>query len=42
MLQTRGNKITYLGHATVKITTPDGKVILIDPWVTTNPKCPDL
>ncbi|HXN64771.1 MAG TPA: metal-dependent hydrolase [Candidatus Acidoferrales bacterium] len=41
MLPTRGNKVTYLGHATVKITTPDGKVILIDPWVMTNPQCPD-
>ena len=38
MLQTRGNKITYLGHATVKITTPDGKVILIDPWGHHKPK----
>src|SRR6202050_3878841 len=40
MLPTRGNKVTYLGHATVKITTPDGKLILIDPWVMTNPQCP--
>ena len=40
MLQTHGNKITYLGHATVKITTPEGSVILIDPWVATNPVCP--
>jgi L-ascorbate metabolism protein UlaG (beta-lactamase superfamily) len=41
MLRTRGNKITWLGHATFKITTPSGKVILIDPWTETNPKCPD-
>jgi L-ascorbate metabolism protein UlaG (beta-lactamase superfamily) len=41
MLQTRGNKITWLGHATFKITTPSGKVIVIDPWVQTNPVCPD-
>lgn len=40
MLQTRGNKITWLGHATFKITTPSGKVVLIDPWVEGNPACP--
>ncbi len=41
MLRTRGNKITWLGHSTFKITTPSGKVVLIDPWVATNPKCPE-
>jgi L-ascorbate metabolism protein UlaG (beta-lactamase superfamily) len=41
MLQTRGNKITWLGHATFRITTPSGKIILIDPWVQSNPACPD-
>ncbi len=41
MLRTRGNKITWLGHATFKIVTPTGKVALIDPWVTSNPKCPE-
>jgi L-ascorbate metabolism protein UlaG (beta-lactamase superfamily) len=41
MLRTRGNKITWLGHSTFKITTPSGKVILIDPWITGNPACPD-
>ena len=40
MLLTRGNQITWLGHATFKITTASGKVILIDPWVTENPSCP--
>lgn len=33
--------ITWLGHATFKVTTPGGKVILIDPWVQSNPACPD-
>ncbi len=42
MLRTRGNKITWLGHATFKIVTPSGKVALIDPWVNSNPKCPEL
>ena len=40
MLQTRGNKITWLGHATFSVTTPSGKVVLIDPWTAGNPSCP--
>jgi L-ascorbate metabolism protein UlaG (beta-lactamase superfamily) len=40
LLNTRGNKITYLGHATFQLRTASGKVILIDPWVETNPQCP--
>ncbi len=39
-MQTNGVHITWLGHATFKITTPGGKVVLIDPWVTSNPLCP--
>lgn len=41
MLQTRGNKLTWLGHSTFKITTSGGKVVVIDPWVAGNPACPD-
>lgn len=41
MLNTRGNKLTWFGHATFKITTPSGKVVLIDPWVQGNPMCPE-
>ncbi len=41
MLRTGGNKIMYLGHSTFKITTPAGKVVLIEPWVMGNPKCPE-
>ncbi len=40
MLETHGNKLTWLGHATFKITTPSGKVIVVDPWVDGNPVCP--
>ncbi|HEV2298440.1 MAG TPA: metal-dependent hydrolase [Candidatus Acidoferrales bacterium] len=40
MLETRGNKLTWLGHATFKITTASGKVILVDPWLS-NPLCPE-
>jgi len=40
MLETRGNKLKWLGHATFRITTPSGKVTVIDPWVQNNPMCP--
>lgn len=40
-LQTRGNKLTWLGHATFRVTTPSGKVVIIDPWVQGNPACPE-
>ena len=41
MLDTKGNKITYVGHSTFLLTTPSGQVGLIDPFVTHNPSCPD-
>ena len=41
MLQTRGNKLTWLGHAAFRITTPTGNVILVDPWIQTNPMTPE-
>jgi L-ascorbate metabolism protein UlaG (beta-lactamase superfamily) len=34
-------QIQWLGQSAMKITTPGGKVIVIDPWLTTNPKTPD-
>lgn len=33
-------EVLWLGQATVRITSPGGKVIVIDPWVTSNPKTP--
>ena len=36
-----GIKLTWLGHATFRMETPGGKVILIDPWVMNNPMCPE-
>jgi L-ascorbate metabolism protein UlaG (beta-lactamase superfamily) len=39
-MQTNGVHITWLGHAAFKIVTPGGKVVLIDPWITSNPLCP--
>jgi L-ascorbate metabolism protein UlaG (beta-lactamase superfamily) len=41
MLDLKGNKITYYGHSTFGLTTPSGQVALIDPWVMTNPRCPE-
>lgn len=29
----KGNKITWLGHATFRIETAEGKTIYVDPWV---------
>lgn len=36
-----GIEITWLGHATFIVKTPEGKRLLIDPWVMQNPACPD-
>jgi L-ascorbate metabolism protein UlaG (beta-lactamase superfamily) len=33
-------QVQWLGQSTTKITTPGGKVIVIDPWLTSNPKTP--
>lgn len=33
--------ITWLGHSTFHIVTPEGKRVLIDAWVDTNPSCPE-
>jgi L-ascorbate metabolism protein UlaG (beta-lactamase superfamily) len=32
---------TWLGHATFILRTPGGKRIIMDPWVSTNPMCPE-
>ena len=33
-------EVWWLGQAAMRITTPGGKVIMIDPWISTNPKTP--
>ena len=33
-------EVLWVAHSTFRITTPGGKVIVIDPWLTTNPKTP--
>src|SRR5260370_6206079 len=40
MAQLNGAQITWLGHATFKVTTSQNKVILIDPWIAGNPQSP--
>jgi L-ascorbate metabolism protein UlaG (beta-lactamase superfamily) len=41
MLDLKGNRITYFGHSTFSLTIPSGHVALIDPWLKTNPRCPE-
>src|ERR1700687_1671954 len=37
----RGIELTWLGHSTFKVISASGKILLIDPWITGNPKCPE-
>jgi L-ascorbate metabolism protein UlaG (beta-lactamase superfamily) len=39
-LKLDGIQLTWLGHATFRIETPEGKTIYIDPWIMGNPMCP--
>jgi L-ascorbate metabolism protein UlaG (beta-lactamase superfamily) len=32
---------TWFGHSTFLFHTPGGKRMLVDPWIVTNPSCPD-
>ena len=41
MLDLKGNKITYFGHSTFGLTTPGGQFAIIDPFVMSNPRCPE-
>jgi L-ascorbate metabolism protein UlaG (beta-lactamase superfamily) len=34
-------KATWYGHATFSFTTAQGNVVLVDPWIATNPACPE-
>jgi L-ascorbate metabolism protein UlaG (beta-lactamase superfamily) len=36
-----GARITYLGHSTFRFTTAGGEQIIIDPFLTNNPHCPE-
>lgn len=35
------NKVRWIGHAAFEIITSGGTRIMIDPWITGNPACPD-
>src|SRR6266550_3637892 len=35
-----GTKLTWLGHATFRIETPEGNMFYVDPWIMGNPVCP--
>jgi L-ascorbate metabolism protein UlaG (beta-lactamase superfamily) len=39
-MSSKGTRITWLGHATVLVQTPKGTNILIDPFISGNPKYP--
>ncbi|MBV9625538.1 MAG: metal-dependent hydrolase [Acidobacteria bacterium] len=39
-MKLKGIKLTWLGHATFRMITPRGTIILVDPWVMGNPACP--
>jgi L-ascorbate metabolism protein UlaG (beta-lactamase superfamily) len=34
-------KLTWLGHSTFRILTPEGKTLYVDPWIGGNPMCPE-
>ncbi len=36
-----GIKLTWLGHSTFRILTPEGKTLYVDPWIAGNPMCPE-
>lgn len=33
--------VTWLGHGAFHFQTPGGRRLLVDPWLETNPRCPD-
>ncbi len=40
-MDTKGTIVTWLGHATFKFETTEGKVVVVDPWLGGNPATPD-
>jgi L-ascorbate metabolism protein UlaG (beta-lactamase superfamily) len=37
----RGVEIKFLGHGTFLFKTPGGKSLIVDPWLSENPSCPE-
>ena len=40
-MKLQGIQLTWLGHSTFRVQTPEGKTLYIDPWIAGNPKCPE-
>ncbi len=40
MMDLRGLNITWLGHSTFLFRSPEGETLLVDPFLSSNPKCP--
>jgi len=40
-MELKGIKLTWLGHAAFRIETPEGKILIVDPWIMGNPMCPE-
>lgn len=40
-LLNNGITIRYYGHSTFEIRSPEGKTVLVDPWINENPSCPE-
>ena len=34
-------RLKWLGHGTFRLTSPEGRSILVDPWLAGNPTCPE-
>ena len=37
----KGVSLKFIGHSTFLIKSPEGKTVLIDPWIQGNPVCPE-
>jgi phosphoribosyl 1,2-cyclic phosphodiesterase len=33
-------QMTFLGHATFRLASPEGRQVIVDPWTHRNPLCP--
>lgn len=40
LAETKNAELLWLGQAAFRLTTPTGKVIVIDPWIRANPLAP--
>jgi L-ascorbate metabolism protein UlaG (beta-lactamase superfamily) len=40
-MSTHNIQVTWLGHSTFKVVTPNRNIVVIDPWVMNNPACPE-